>query len=155
MLRKINNFMIAGFLLLTLGTYSKEKDDFFEGKTKIPDPFGLRDPFSVPQQKLKIDNDIRDGLETPGAPVNIESALRSVNPSQLVVVGVLIGKDRRAVVRSAKGASDSFVLKEGMIIGKDRAELRAILPGGIVLVEKIKNVYNEDEYIETIVPLTE
>ena len=47
-----------------------------------------------------------------------------------------------------------MLLKEGRTLGKNRAEVRAILPGGVVLVEKITNVYEQDEYIETIIPIT-
>jgi type IV pilus assembly protein PilP len=47
-----------------------------------------------------------------------------------------------------------IIMKEGMKIGPDNAELKAILPGGIVLVEKIVNVYGEDEFLETVIPIS-
>ena len=46
------------------------------------------------------------------------------------------------------------ILREGMKIGADQAELKAILPGGIILVEKITNVYGEEEYLETVIPIS-
>lgn len=58
------------------------------------------------------------------------------------------GKDGKIIKK--KG---SFLIKEGMLLGNDQSEVKAILPGGIVLVEKIKNVYNQVEYLETILPL--
>ena len=47
-----------------------------------------------------------------------------------------------------------IILKEGMKIGEDGAELKAILPGGIILVEKIVNVYGQEEYLETVIPIS-
>ena len=47
------------------------------------------------------------------------------------------------------------MLREGMKLGPERAELKAILPGGIVVVEKIKNIYNQEEYLETVIPVTD
>jgi type IV pilus assembly protein PilP len=40
-----------------------------------------------------------------------------------------------------------------MVLGNNNAEIRAILPGGVVLVEKLINVYDQEEYLETILPL--
>ena len=47
-----------------------------------------------------------------------------------------------------------FYIKEGMKLGSSGAEVKAILPGGIVLVEKIRNVYDQDEYLETVIPIS-
>ena len=44
-------------------------------------------------------------------------------------------------------------LKEGMTLGTQNAVVRAILPGGIVLVEKISNVYGQEEFFETVIPI--
>jgi hypothetical protein len=41
-----------------------------------------------------------------------------------------------------------------MKLGANKATLRAILPGGLVLVEKNTNIYGEDEYLETVIPLS-
>lgn len=51
-------------------------------------------------------------------------------------------------------SDQTFFLKEGMRLGQNNAELKAILPGGIVLVEKIRNVYDQDEFLETVIPVT-
>ena len=48
----------------------------------------------------------------------------------------------------------NYYIKEGMRIGTNSAEVKAILPGGIVLVEKIRNVYDLDEYLETVIPVS-
>ena len=52
------------------------------------------------------------------------------------------------------GGKETFILKEGMKLGENQAELKAILPGGIVVVEKLKDVYDKDEFIETLIPVS-
>jgi type IV pilus assembly protein PilP len=66
----------------------------------------------------------------------------------------MVGKERRALARVA-GRPDVLVLREGMKLGRDNAELKAILPGGIILVEKLVNVYGEEEYLETVIPISQ
>ncbi len=46
------------------------------------------------------------------------------------------------------------ILREGAKIGEDGAELKAIMPGGVILVEKIINVYGQEEYLETVIPIS-
>ena len=69
----------------------------------------------------------------------------------------MIGKERRAMAKIATGnslGSEVFFIKEGMKIGPNGAEVKAILAGGVVLVEKIRNVYDQDEYLETVIPVS-
>ncbi|AYF43175.1 hypothetical protein BALOs_0154 [Halobacteriovorax sp. BALOs_7] len=77
-----------------------------------------------------------------------------------------MGKNPRAIVTEVdekenenNGAAaekrEVVIIKEGMKIGPDQVEVKAILPGGVVLVEKIINVYDEEEYLETILPLSD
>ena len=67
--------------------------------------------------------------------------------------GVLIGKDRRVLINLAKGG-EVFTLREGDRFGSRDMKIKAILPGGIILAEKISNIYGESEYIETIIPIS-
>jgi type IV pilus assembly protein PilP len=129
----------------------------------------LRDPFKRQRQSLS-----GRGVEIPDGPrtdfsQNIPS-IEGVPLRRLRIVGVLLGENRRALAKVAnesggdnnRGMSrereqlseETFILKEGMLIGENDAELKAILPGGIVLVEKITNVYDQEEYLETIIPIT-
>ena len=124
----------------------------FQEKTKIPNAFDLRDPFRPPmlsnsrKQSRGTKSLMRDGVYT-----NIVSAgVGDIDTLQ--IVGVMIGKERRAL---AKVGSQVVVLREGMLIGKDNAELKAIHPGGIILVEKLVNVYGEEEYLETVIPISQ
>jgi hypothetical protein len=42
-----------------------------------------------------------------------------------------------------------------MKLGPNNADIKAILPGGIILVEKVTNIYGEDEFLETVIPISE
>jgi len=127
--------------------------DFFKGqKTKIKDPFKLRDPFKIPLARsdkkiiTSVSNKIGENSYS-----NIPS-VTGIPIDKLTVVGIMLGKNRRAILK-ATGKKDTYIVKEGMTLGKDNSIIRAIMPGGIVLVEKIKNVYDQFEYLETLLPL--
>lgn len=158
MIKKIK-FTICAFSLITsfnsLG--SKQRFEFFNGnKTSIKNPFALRDPFKRKRIRLKG----RKGKYSAFLKGNFFSNLPSIENvplNQIRIVGVLLGKNRRAMAKIIQGAAltkDTYILKEGMRLGKDNAEIKAILPGGIVVVEKIRNVYNQEEYLETIIPIS-
>ncbi len=126
--------------------------DFFRNKTKIEKPFELRDPFKPPQSKSEKIKPGNVYSESKGQYSNIvEETVKSMDAIKLV--GVLIGKERRALV-SSQGGKSIIILKEGMKIAEEGAELKAILPGGIILVEKIVNVYGQEEYLETVIPIS-
>jgi hypothetical protein len=128
---------------------------FFKDKTRIANPFELRDPFKAPLIKNSNSKDesasssLQNGIYTN----LVEKSLTGVSIQKIKVVGVLIGKERRAMVQFDTDISVT-ILKEGMKLGPDNAELKAILPGGIVLVEKIVNVYGQEEFLETVIPIS-
>jgi Tfp pilus assembly protein PilP len=127
--------------------------DFFKDKTSIDNPFNLRDPFKAPAMKSEGKNKKGFTVLGQGQYSNIkETNLEQVQLSELKVMGVLIGKERRAMI-SVDGKA-ILIIKEGAKIGPERVELKAILPGGIVLVEKIVNVYGEEEFLETVIPIS-
>jgi len=142
---------------LAFATSDKELDHFFKTKTKINNPLELRDPFKSPvfkKVKEKKENDTDDLKIEDGVYSNKKTQdLNSLNVSSLRIDGVLIGKERRAIAKMP-GTNTVIVLKEGMKIGSDGAELKAILPGGIILVEKIINVYGQEEFLETVIPIS-
>lgn len=137
--------------------------EFFQRtRTTITNPFEMRDPFKRKALKLKssgtkdykLDKTIFSNLPT----------LDGVPLDRIKITGVILGDQRRAIAKIGEPGGDgkdsvdpnapTFVIKEGMKMGFNQAEVKAILPGGIVLVEKIKNVYDQEEYIETIMPVT-
>lgn len=152
---KILTLVLILFSVGAIAAPPKSLDNFFGDKTKIENPFNLRDPFKAPLSKGESKKDKRGFyVSGKGQYTNItDTALDQIPVHQIKVVGVLIGKERRALVNT--GEKDKIIiLKEGQKIGPEAAELKAILPGGIVLVEKIVNVYGEEEYLETVVPIS-
>ena len=142
------------FVLATSNIFGKNAQfEFFNGnKTKIKNPFRLRDPFKRKILSLKA----KRGKYSAFLKGNFFSNLPSIDNvplNDIKVVGVLLGKKRRAMAKIRNG-KDTYLLKEGMRLGLDNAEIKAILPGGIVVVEKIRNVYNQEEYLETIIPIS-
>ena len=135
---------------------SEEKvNEFFKDKTKLENPNELRDPFKAPPargQKAQEDKKSNYFKTADGTFTNIP-VKGEVSTQDIRIVGILIGKERR-VLAQFKDQKDVVILKEGMKFGQDNAELKAILPGGIVLVEKIINVYGQEEYLETVIPIS-
>jgi len=122
--------------------------------TNIKDPLSLRDPFKRQNNLIFKDGHQRTLTKDKDSYSNYVTELPTdVGLNALKLIGILLGPQRRAIVRVGNNAQ-SFIVREGMILGQEKAEVKAILPGGMVLVEKIKNVYNQDEYVETIIPLS-
>jgi len=150
------SIFLALILSISVGAFAAPVDpltNFFRDKTQIDKPFKLRDPFKAPQGKTGKGKQ-QEGyyMSGKGQYSNIKEE-KITTLDNLKVVGVLIGKERRAMVRSGD-AGKIVILKEGMKIGEDEVELKAILPGGIILVEKIVNVYGQEEYLETVIPIS-
>ncbi len=136
---------------------SGQQFDFFSNtKTYIKNPMELRDPFKKVRTKGTSTKKSFGKFLVNNKYSNIPT-ISSIPLDKIRIVGVLLGKNRRAIARLANGdglSKDSFILTEGMKLGLNDAEIKAILPGGIVLVEKIKNIYDQEEYIETIIPVS-
>lgn len=170
---KMINRILTIFAVVSLGYASTlfAADDMtpvFKTSTHIKNPLELRDPFKRKLNKLKkkVRVSAFDGLSMS----RDEELLQNVTLEQIRVVGVIVGPERRAIVKidpqgaegstqesesSAPDSRPTIFVKEGARIGADDAEVKAILPGGIVIVNKIKNVYDQDEYLETVIPITE
>jgi type IV pilus assembly protein PilP len=140
------------FIVITSSITAEARlDDLFNEHTSIKDPFSLRDPFQEP--RLRTEKSRKRKQRIGGVWDNIPTLDNGVTFDQLIIKGVLIGKDRRVMV--TVGDKDVvYTLSEGEQLGSSGTEIKAILPGGIILVEKITNIYGEDEYIETVVPIS-
>lgn len=170
MKRNLNSTIFVSFLFVfylgSSNSHAVEKN-IFKGLTSIDKPFERRDPFKAPKlrvYKAKVEGKISDGNYS-NIPV-----LGDVKVSDIAVVGVIIGKERRAFVRLRSGSSgrgpspggnqtqtlstNTYTVKEGQLIGENDAELKAILPGGLILVEKTTNIYGQEEYLETVIPIS-
>ena len=163
---KIFNFIM---LILFIGTFSVSAEDsseefnLFKSKTYVKNPLDLRDPFKRKINKKKSQLQAKAQNQLNGVYTDINSTLENRNIENLRVTGVILGAERRAIVKVVSGAGagtgaadddNIYYLKEGMHVGENGAEVKAILPGGIVLVEEIRNVYDQDEYLETVIPVS-
>lgn len=152
--------LISFFIAFKTVAQSAEKKavaNFFKDKTKIENPFELRDPFKSPQSKTDAKEKNSKGYfqSEKGSYSNVNQVdLTQMSVDSVKVVGVLIGKERRAMIRVSNDVKEVIILKEGDQIGPDKAELKAVLPGGIILVEKMTNVYGQEEYLETVIPIS-
>jgi type IV pilus assembly protein PilP len=152
---KISYFLFIVFFLNP--SYSAEYKFYRDVTTSIKDPFDLRDPFKRILFKRKSEIKKSYAMLEEGSVFTNLPTIESVSLSKIRVVGILLGKERRAMAKIDTGGTpggETFILKEGMKLGENQAELKAILPGGIVVVEKLKDVYDKDEFIETLIPVS-
>lgn len=130
---------------------AQDVEQIFKEMSEIEEPFKLRDPFQAPKikkpEKRESTTPIRNGVFT-NVPV-----IGSVELAKIKITGVLIGPERRAFVQ-VDGDQNTYTVKEGMTLGKNSAEIKAILPGGVILVEKVTNIYGQTEYLETVIPIS-
>jgi len=155
----IKPYFFLIFLCLFLEAASANEYKFYKDvTTKLKDPFDLRDPFKRVLFKRKSELKKSYAILEEGSVFSNLPTIENVPLSQIKVVGILLGKERRAIAKlnnpGQPGGKETFLLKEGMILGQNQAELKAILPGGIVVVEKLKDVYDKDEFIETLIPVS-
>lgn len=120
-------------------------------KIKVNNPLELRDPFKRPMLKSKstkksVSKYYKDGIYTN------QQTIQGTPLNKIKIVGVMLGKNRRALAK-IEGNENIFIVQEGQVLGLDGAVVKGILPAGIVLVEKIKNVYDDFEYLETLIPI--
>ncbi len=151
--------MMALFTFVSWGATKPGK--YIKEVSKIEKPFEMRDPFKPPMIESKKIVKTEKGTYRNGIYTNLPS-YKDLNLENIKIVGVVVGAQRRAMAKFKDKSSKSkntdeniFVLKEGMKIGAEKAELKAILPGGVVFVEKITNVYGQDEYLETVIPISQ
>ena len=120
--------------------------------TEIKDPFQMRDPFKKPLIKSKTAKKSESKFFRDGKYSNIPTLVGSPL-EKIKVIGIFLGKNRRAIAQVEGDDKNHFIIKEGMTLGSNNGEVRAVMPGGIVLVEKIKNLYDQYEYLETLIPI--
>lgn len=147
----LTSFLLA-LLLAAPAASAKEIEEVFKEISDIEEPFEIRDPFQPPKFKTRTTRQsttpIRRGVFT-----NVPQ-LGQVKLADIKITGVLIGPERRAFVQVGPDQKTTYTIKEGMTLGANNAEIKAILPGGIILVEKVTNVYGEIEYLETVIPIS-
>jgi type IV pilus assembly protein PilP len=131
--------------------------DLFKLSSQLKDPHSLRDPFKSPfrrpvEPKAKKQDD-KAKLRFENGVFTDRPDISKIPLDRIEIVGVLVGKERRAIARVVGEENEAtYILREGMTIG-DKGEVKAILPGGVVVVEKFINVYGQEEFLETVLPV--
>jgi type IV pilus assembly protein PilP len=153
-MKKNQIFILLSFLIsLNLWAIDDSGEySFLHVKTQIKNPYDLRDPFKrkpAPKKSRTKAKERSMGIFDSA----IETHTNTIDAFK--VVGIMIGKERRALAKPTNGGTETIILKEGMKIGNSGAEVKAILPGGVVVVEKILNVYDQEEYLETVLPISD
>ncbi|MDO9183694.1 MAG: pilus assembly protein PilP [Bacteriovorax sp.] len=126
----------------------------FKSNTYLKNPLDLRDPF---KRRINKKKGQQQKIHESGVYTNQAERIEDKSIESIRIVGVMIGKERRAIAKVTAGktlGNEVYFIKEGMKLGPNGAEVKAILPGGVVLVEKIRNVYDQDEYLETVIPVS-
>ena len=148
-IRKKDNKVVIAIIcayFAAINTYANNLPPFFKKvQTNIQDPMKLRDPFKSnlakvrPKAQEKASKMLKDGSYS-----NVPK-FENIPLDNIVIVGTLLGPTRIAMAKIAPGPgimpemnAPSFIIKEGMILGENNAEVRAIVHGGIVLVEKVE-----------------
>lgn len=155
-------FIFCSLFIVNVKAQDEAREyNLFKSKTFVKNPLDLRDPFKRKINKKKSSGQTKAQSHLDGIYTNVNTSLENKTLESLRVTGVVLGAERRAIVRVINGKTESgerdnniYYLKEGMHVGENGAEVKAILPGGIVLVEKIRNVYDQDEYLETVIPVS-
>lgn len=160
-MKKFSFTLVVVLLTFFSICFAQETDQFnlFKGKTYVKNPLGLRDPFKRRINKKKaLASQNKTKNQLLGIYNNINNSIETKPIENIRIVGVVLGVERRAMAKIAgeEGVDKDnvYYIKEGMRLGENGAEVKAILPGGIVLVEKIRNVYDQDEYLETVIPVS-
>jgi type IV pilus assembly protein PilP len=158
----IKYLLIIQYLFYSSQLFSEDTQDsgsayrLFKSKTYVKNPLDLRDPFKRKINKKKGTAQQHKTSEN-GIYSNQIDTIENKALESIKIVGIMTGKERRAMAKITDGktvGTEVYFIKEGMKIGPNSAEVKAILPGGIVLVEKIRNVYDQDEYLETVIPVS-
>jgi Tfp pilus assembly protein PilP len=152
----MKGLLLFCFIVTFKTAYAQDRSEtsyhLFKSKTYVKNPLDLRDPFrrKINKKKSQLKKENYDGYYT-----NIINSIESKPVESIRIVGVMIGAERRAMAKvQGDSENNTYYLKEGMKVGPNGAEVKAILPGGVVLVEKIRNVYDQDEYLETVIPVS-
>lgn len=157
-MKKILMFLILSFVFNLAWAQEQAGGQYnlFKSKTYVKNPLDLRDPFKRKINKKKVSGQTKTQSQINGVYSNYNNSLDNKTIESLRVIGIVIGAERRAMVKTVGDSGDDnvYYVKEGMKVGENGAEVKAILPGGIVLVEKIRNVYDQDEYLETVIPVS-
>jgi hypothetical protein len=107
----------------------------------------------MPREKVEILTEQKKNTVKKNNIYSNELSGSELTLNNLMIVGVALGKKNRAIVK-VKGKTETYMMTEGDLIGPDQIKLKAVLPSGVIFVEKSTNIYGTQEYFETVLPVT-
>lgn len=142
------------FLFLAFSICAQTKSPLLEmvEGSSIANLKKIKDPFMIPKEKVEILTAEKKTLKKNNIYSN-ELSGSELTLNNLIIVGVALGKKNRAIVK-VKGKTETYMMTEGDLIGPDQIKLKAVLPSGVIFVEKSTNIYGTQEYFETVLPVT-
>jgi Tfp pilus assembly protein PilP len=147
----MRKFILISYFILSSNLFAEDAYKFINSNTYVKNPLDLRDPFKRKINKRKNGTVVKGNVV--GVYKNYDDNIDNKPVENIKIVGVMIGAERRAMAKVGTN-KETYILKEGMKVGPNQAEVKAILPGGVILVEKFRNVYDQDEYLETVLPVS-
>jgi type IV pilus assembly protein PilP len=101
---------------------------------------GIRDPFLSFEKPLT-----KDDLKT------VKDPLQKLSLSQIIIVGVIMGKDKRALIQESSGMG--FIIKEGTLVGENSGIVTAIKPDGVTIKQHFKDYMGRVNTREVVLSL--
>lgn len=102
---------------------------------------GLRDPFLPFETSLSADE----------ARKNITDPLQRLSLSQIGIVGVIMGKEKRALIQEASGMG--YIIKEGTLIGENSGIVTGITADGVTIKQHFKDYMGRVSTREVVLSL--
>ncbi|HNY63906.1 MAG TPA: pilus assembly protein PilP [Deltaproteobacteria bacterium] len=101
---------------------------------------GIRDPFLSFEKPLT-----KEDLKTMADP------LQKISLSQIYLVGVIMGKDKRALIQESSGMG--FIIKEGTLVGENSGIVTGIRPDGVTIRQHFKDYMGRVNTREVVLSL--
>ena len=87
---------------------------------------GIQDPFLSFEKPIT-----KEDLKT------VKDPLQKLSLSQIIIVGVIMGKDKRALIQESSGMG--FIVKEGSLVGENSGIVTSIKPDGVTIKQHFKD----------------
>lgn len=89
---------------------------------------GIRDPFQPFLTSLTKEDEMKKGIIDP---------LQRISLSQIGIVGVILGHDKRALIQESSGMG--YIIKEGSLVGENSGIVTGIAADGVTIKQHFKD----------------
>ncbi len=89
---------------------------------------GIRDPFHPFLTSLASDDEAKKGIIDP---------LQRISLSQVGIVGVILGHEKRALIQESSGMG--YIIKEGSLVGENSGIVTGISADGVTIKQHFKD----------------